>query len=60
MGFKTDWASIGKTGLESDAVVEGFDVVENGCASLGEAAESVMIDQFVFESAEEGKDVRLP
>ncbi len=42
--------------MKPDAVVEGFDVVENGCASLGEAAESVMIDQFVFESAEEGFD----
>jgi hypothetical protein len=44
---------IGKTGVESRAVVEGFDV-EDGSASLGECGEAVMIDQFVFEAAKEG------
>ena len=47
---------IGKTGMEPDAVVEGFNVVEDCCTSLDEAAEAMMIDQFVFESAEEGLD----
>ena len=42
--------------MESDAVVEGFNVVEDGGTSLGEAAEAMMVDQFVFESAKEGLD----
>jgi hypothetical protein len=44
LGFKIDWGLVGKTGVESHAVVEGFDVVENGCTSLGECGEAVMID----------------
>jgi hypothetical protein len=40
--------------MKSGAVVEGFNVIENGGARLGEGGEAVMIDQFVFESAEEG------
>ena len=43
-----------ETRVESDVVIEGFDVVENGGTSLGEAIEAMMIDQFVFERAEEG------
>ena len=42
--------------MKSDAVIEGLDVIEDGGASLGEAAEAMMVDQFVFESAEEGLD----
>ena len=42
--------------MNSDAVIEGFNVIEDGGARLGEAAEAVMIDQFVFERAEEGFD----
>ena len=45
-----------KTGVESGSVVEGFDVVENGSTSLGESGETVMIDQFVFETAKEALD----
>ena len=44
-----DGAEIGKTGVESGAVVEGLDVVEEGDARLGAGGEAVMIDQFVFE-----------
>ena len=39
--------------MESRAVVEGFDVVEDGSASLGQSVEAMMIDQFVFETAKE-------
>ena len=45
-----------KTGVESGAVIEGFDVVEDGSTSLGECGEAVMIDQFVFETAKEALD----
>ena len=48
MGFKIDWGLVVKTGVESGAVIEGFDVVEDGSASLGECGEAVMIDQFVL------------
>ena len=47
---------VGKTGVESDAVIEDFDIVEDGSASLGESGEAVMIDQFVFEAAKEAFD----
>ena len=43
--------------MKSDAVVEGFYVIEDSGASLGEGAEAVVVDQFVFESAPEGFDV---
>ncbi len=56
MGFKIDWGLVVKTGVESGAVIEGFDVVEDGSASLGECGEAVMIDQFVFEAAKEAFD----
>ena len=42
--------------MKSDTVIEGFDVIEDGGASLGKVAEAVMIDQFVFETAKEGLD----
>ena len=42
--------------MKSDAVIEGFDVIEDGGASLGEVAEAVVIDQFIFETAKEGLD----
>ena len=42
--------------MESDAVIEDFDIVEDGSASLGESGEAVMIDQFVFEAAKEAFD----
>jgi len=47
---------VGKTGVKSDAVIEGFNVVEDGSASLGDRGEAVMIDQFVFEAAKEALD----
>ena len=53
MRFKIDRTLVVKTGMESDAVIEGFDIVEDGIASLGECGEAVMIDQFVFEAAKE-------
>ena len=56
MGFKIDWGLVVKTGVESGAVIEGFDVVEDGSASLGDCGEAVMIDQFVFEAAKEAFD----
>ena len=42
--------------MKSDTVIEGFDVIEDGGASLGEVAEAVVIDQFIFETAKEGLD----
>jgi hypothetical protein len=42
--------------VESGAVVEGFDVVEDGGAGLGAGSEAMIVDQFVFESAKEGLD----
>jgi hypothetical protein len=59
LGFKIDWGLVGKTGVEPGAVIEGFGVVEDGSASLGECGEAVMIDQFVFEAAKEGLDKRV-
>ena len=56
LGFKVNGAEIVKTGVQSGAVVEGFDVIEDGGASLGEGGEALMIDQFVFEAAPEGFD----
>jgi hypothetical protein len=56
LGLKIDWGLIVKTGVESGAVIEGFDVIEDGSASLGECGEAVMIDQFVFEAAKEAFD----
>jgi hypothetical protein len=38
---------IGKTGVQSGAVVKGLDVIEDGGASCSK----MMIDEFVFESA---------
>jgi hypothetical protein len=56
LGFKADGAAVGKTGVESGAVVKGFDVIEDGGTSCGVGGEALMIDQFVFESAPEGLD----
>ena len=42
--------------MQSDAVIEGLDVIEDGVTSLSNVAEAMVIDQFVFESAEEGLD----
>jgi hypothetical protein len=56
LGFKINGAEVGKTGMKSDAVVEGLDVIENGGAGLGKGGEAVMINQFVFEGAPEGFD----
>jgi hypothetical protein len=42
--------------VESDAVVEGFDVIEDGRASCGIGGEAMMVDQFIFKRAPEGFD----
>lgn len=39
--------------MQSGAVIESFDVVEDGRARLGIRGETLMIDQFVFEAAPE-------
>ena len=39
-----------KTGVESGAVVEGLDVIEDGGTSFGESGEAVVVNQFVFET----------
>ena len=42
--------------MQSGAVIEGLDVVEDGSACFGEGSEAVMIDELVFEAAPEGFD----
>ena len=49
-----DWGLVVKTGVESGAVVEGFDVMEDGAASCSKGREAVVVNQFVFESAPKG------
>ena len=34
-GFKVSWGLVVKTGMESGAVVEGFDVIEDGATRFG-------------------------
>ena len=53
LGFKVNGAEIVKTGVQSGAVVEGFDVIEDGGTSSGVGREALMINQLVFESAPE-------
>jgi hypothetical protein len=48
LGFKNDRALVGKTGVESGAVIEGFDVVKDSVASLGKGSEALVVDDFVF------------
>jgi hypothetical protein len=45
-----------KARVESDAVVEGFDVIEDGGASLRQGGEAMMVNEFVFEAAPKGFD----
>ena len=42
--------------MQSGAVVEGLDVIEDGGTSCGVGREALMINQLVFESAPEGFD----
>ena len=42
--------------MKSGAVIEGFDIVEDGRTSLSERCEAVVIDQFVFKTAKEAPD----
>jgi hypothetical protein len=42
--------------VESGAVIKGFDVVEDGIASLREGGEALVVDHFIFEAAPEGFD----
>jgi hypothetical protein len=41
---------VSKTGVQSGAVVEGFDVIEDGGASFGQRGEAMMVNKFVFET----------
>ena len=56
MGFKGNRTSVSKAGVEPGAVVEGFDVVEDGGARFGEGGEALVVNDFVFETAPEGFD----
>ena len=42
--------------MESGAVIEGLDVIEDGGAGLGAGSEAMMVGQFLFETAKEGLD----
>jgi hypothetical protein len=44
LGFKFHRAFEGKTGMQSGAVIESFDVVEDGGACIGMSGEALMID----------------
>ena len=55
-GFKDDGAGVSKAGVESGAVIEGLDVVEEGGAGLGEGSEALVVNHFVFEAAPEAFD----
>src|SRR6266536_4684803 len=52
-GFKVSWGLVVKTGMESGAVVEGFDVMEDGATRFGQGGEALVVNQFVFETAKE-------
>ena len=52
LGFKINGAEIVKTGVQSGAVVEGLDVIEDGGASFGAGGEALMIDEFVSGAAQ--------
>jgi len=51
--FKVNRAAVIERAVESAAVIEGFDKIEDGLASLGASLEVVAIDQFLFEGAPE-------
>ena len=51
-----DRAEISKSRSASGTVIKGFDVVEDGGASLGQGGEAMVVNQFVFESAPKGLD----
>jgi hypothetical protein len=40
--------------MQSGPVIEGFDVVEDGRARLGESGEALVVDDFVFQAAPKG------
>ena len=42
--------------MESGAVVEGFDVIEDSGTSFGKRGEAMVVNQFVFEAAKEALD----
>ena len=42
--------------MQSGAVIEGLNVVEDGSACLSEGSELVVVNEFVFEAAPEGFD----
>jgi hypothetical protein len=54
LGFKFDWSEISEAGVESGAVVKGFDVAKDGGASLGQGGEVMMVNEFVFEATPKG------
>ena len=42
--------------MKSEAVIEGFNVIKDGGAGLGQGPEALMVNQLVFEAAKEGLD----
>jgi hypothetical protein len=52
LGFKGNRTAVGKTVVESGAVVEGLDVVKDGVARLGEGGETLVVNDFVFKTAQ--------
>ena len=48
MGFKVDWGLVGKAGVESGAIIEGFDVIEDSEFGLRMGLEVSMVKPFSF------------
>lgn len=51
-----DGAVVGKTGVESGAIIKGLDVVEDGVTSLCKSGETLVVDDFIFKATPEGLD----
>jgi hypothetical protein len=53
LGFKLIGTAVVEAGVESGAIVEGFDVTEEGGARLGAGGEATVIDQLIFSVLQE-------
>ena len=42
--------------MKSDAIIESFNVIEDGVTSVSNVGEAMVIDHFVLERAKEGFD----
>ncbi len=42
--------------MQPGAIIEGFDIIEDGGARFGVGGEAAVVDDFIFEAAPEGFD----